>query len=83
MNKRKLSTNNTEDVSSLNIQPLQRTRNKMYPCTIDECEFKTSKPAEFLVHRKTHYSHTVFECGINQCKEIFESQLSFPTFKRT
>jgi hypothetical protein len=66
MNKRKL-----ED--TLKIKPLKQTKKKMYPCTFDKCEFETSKPAEMLSHKTTHYPN-LFLCDINKCESKFETQ---------
>jgi KRAB domain-containing zinc finger protein len=69
MNKRKVEQD-TED--TLNIEPLKQTK-KVYPCTVDNCEFETTKAPEMLAHRATHYPNS-FLCGIEKCESKFESQ---------
>jgi uncharacterized Zn-finger protein len=64
MNKR--SANDTEE--TLNLQPLKRTKNKIYSC--NDCEFETPNATEMFTHKTTHY--TGFLCGINNCESVFD-----------
>jgi hypothetical protein len=73
MNKRKLNTNNTEDVNPLNIEPLKPTKYIMYFCTLENCEFESSDAIAMFEHKITH-SSTGFDCGINNCESVFESR---------